>query len=682
MNFLSPLYAAAALAIAVPILLHLVRRQPRNKLEFSSLLFLSETPPRMTRNSRIENWFLLLLRSLLLLMIAFAFARPYWSESVNTAAGSASGKRKCILIDQSASMQREGVWQRAIQQAREVIQSALPTDTIAVYGFDSQLHSTLPLSQARSLPIGKRSSSALSAIDSLTPSWSQSDLGTAIVTCLDSLQVDSADNEETNSGSAEIIVISDLTVGCDVRALEQAEWPEDVAVQLLRAVPSKPGNASFVLLDPTEPTKESGEYRVRISNARDSTAESFQLRWMDQEGNSIEATSVACTVPRGSYRIVKCSPPPEATSGIELVGDDCPFDNRRFLVIDPPSPSMIGIVEEEGLPAEESLAYFLERIPLDTAYRKVQIQRYKPGSDWLSEQTKSPAWILLSHAATLRDADQCRSVLQAGGYVTLVMDRPANIPHREGGTVGEQFQKLTSRCAEVEVGQVSERKVREFEFLQRLEFGHPILAPLANSQFNDFSKVRIWRHRMIDGFELSDWRVLAWFSENHPAIMQCDAQKGKFSVMTFGWQPVESQLALSSKFVPLIAGFYAQAEPVSGASNEWIAGTDRAPKPGIYIESSDSREPRRVAANIDPRESSTDPLDPSELTRYGVPLVSDQPSEQIANQRERVLVAAELEARQAWWWWLVSACLMAVGLESLLCWSRSATAPSLSLAKE
>ncbi len=682
MNFLSPLYAAAALAIAVPILLHLVRRQPKNRLAFSSLLFLSETPPRLTRNSRIENWFLLLLRSLLLLMIAFAFARPYWSEAVNTTASSAAGKRKCILIDQSASMQRDGVWKNAIGQAREVIQSALPTDTIAVYGFDSQLHSVLPLSQARSLPIGKRSSSALSAIDSLNPSWSQSDLGTAIVTCLDALQVDSADNEETHSGPAEIIIISDLTIGCDVRALEQGEWPEDTSVQLIRAVPSKPGNASFVLLDPTDPTNESGEYRVRVSNARDSVAESFQLRWLNKDGNGIQETSVECTVPRGSYRIVKCSPPPEAASGIELIGDDCPFDNRRFLVMDPPSPSIIGIVEEDGLPPEESLAYFLERIPLDTAYRKVQLQRYKPGSDWLSEQSKSPAWIILSHAATLRDADQCRSVLQAGGYVTLVMDRPANSPHRDGGTLGNQLQKLTSWCTEVEIGAVSERKVREFDFLQRLEFGHPILAPLANSQFNDFSKVRFWRHRMIEGWELSDWRVLAWFSENHPAILERDAQKGKFSVMTFGWQPVESQLALSSKFVPLIAGFYAQAQPDTGARREWIAGSDRAPKPGIYSDPQDSDESRKVAANIELRESLTDPLDPSELTRYGVPLASDQPSEQIASQRERVFVAAELEARQAWWWWLVSACLIAVGLESLLCWSRSATAPSLSLAKE
>ncbi|MFN9851219.1 MAG: BatA domain-containing protein, partial [Planctomycetota bacterium] len=95
MSFLTPLYALAALAVAVPILLHLVRREPKNRLEFSSLLFLPESPPRLTRNSRIEHWLLLLLRSLVLLMIAFAFARPYWNQTVDTPSGSAAGKRKC-----------------------------------------------------------------------------------------------------------------------------------------------------------------------------------------------------------------------------------------------------------------------------------------------------------------------------------------------------------------------------------------------------------------------------------------------------------------------------------------------------------------------------------------------------------------------------------------------------------
>ena len=59
MSFLAPLYALGLLTIAAPILLHLIRRQPRDRVAFSSLLFLKQTPPRLTRRSRINHWFLL-----------------------------------------------------------------------------------------------------------------------------------------------------------------------------------------------------------------------------------------------------------------------------------------------------------------------------------------------------------------------------------------------------------------------------------------------------------------------------------------------------------------------------------------------------------------------------------------------------------------------------------------------
>jgi hypothetical protein len=675
MNFLTPLYALAALAVAIPILLHLVRRQPKNRLEFSSLLFLPESPPRLTRNSRIEHWLLLMLRSLVLLMIAFAFARPYLNQAASTSSGSAVGKRKCIVIDQSASMRREGVWQHAIEQAREVIQSSLPTDTIAIYGYDARWHPILPLSQASGLPVSKRFSSALAAIDSVSPTYSQSNLGAALTACLDALQVDRADNDDA-AGPAEIIVLSDLTTGCDFQALAEYQWPEDVSLRLLRANPKKPGNASLVLLDPSDAT---GEYRVRVSNARDSVSESFRIRWLDEQSRGINDTSVECTVPRGSHRIVKLAPPPKSTIGIELEGDDCPFDNRRFVRLDAPSTATVCVVEDEGVAPEESLAYFLERLPLDTPNRTAVIRRCRPGSDWWTDQRQAPAWVVLSHAATISDADQARLVLQAGGHVTLVFDSPANTPHRDGGTLGDAFPKLTNRCAEVEIGAISEAKVREFDFWQRLDFGHPILAPLANSQFNDFSKVRFWRHRKFDGLDLAGWRVVAWFGENQPAWMERTVGSGHVQIMTAGWQPVESQLALSSKFVPLIAGIFAQAEPESRSPEEWIAGSERAPKPGIYSTEADDATSPRVAANLDVRESLTEPLDPSELARFGVRLETDQPPERVASERQRVLVAAELEARQSWWWWLVTACLLAVGLESLLCGSRP-TISSLKLA--
>ena len=45
MSLLAPLYFLGALAIGLPILFHLIRRQPKGEVEFSSLMFLRPSPP-------------------------------------------------------------------------------------------------------------------------------------------------------------------------------------------------------------------------------------------------------------------------------------------------------------------------------------------------------------------------------------------------------------------------------------------------------------------------------------------------------------------------------------------------------------------------------------------------------------------------------------------------------------
>ena len=76
MTFLAPLFLLGALAVALPILFHLIRRTPTVQRRFSSLMFLSPSPPQLSRRSRLDKILLLLLRCLIIGLIAFAFARP------------------------------------------------------------------------------------------------------------------------------------------------------------------------------------------------------------------------------------------------------------------------------------------------------------------------------------------------------------------------------------------------------------------------------------------------------------------------------------------------------------------------------------------------------------------------------------------------------------------------------
>ena len=77
MGLLTPLYLAGLAALSLPVLLHLIRRTPRGRQAFSSLMFLSPSPPRLTRRSRLDHLLLLVLRLTALALLAFAFARPF-----------------------------------------------------------------------------------------------------------------------------------------------------------------------------------------------------------------------------------------------------------------------------------------------------------------------------------------------------------------------------------------------------------------------------------------------------------------------------------------------------------------------------------------------------------------------------------------------------------------------------
>src|SRR5262245_2023738 len=113
MSFLTPLYALGVLAVAAPIVFHLIRRSPRGETPFSSLMFLTPSPPRLTRRSRLDHLLLLCLRALALGLLALAFARPFLRQVIHLDLGNVERRRVAVLVDTSASMRRGDLWPRA-----------------------------------------------------------------------------------------------------------------------------------------------------------------------------------------------------------------------------------------------------------------------------------------------------------------------------------------------------------------------------------------------------------------------------------------------------------------------------------------------------------------------------------------------------------------------------------------
>jgi len=79
MTFLAPLYLLLAAAAAVPLLLHLMRRNIATRVDFPAARYLQRAEQEHSRSLRLRNLLLMLLRVLLVLALAVAAARPFLS---------------------------------------------------------------------------------------------------------------------------------------------------------------------------------------------------------------------------------------------------------------------------------------------------------------------------------------------------------------------------------------------------------------------------------------------------------------------------------------------------------------------------------------------------------------------------------------------------------------------------
>jgi hypothetical protein len=105
MNFLNPLFLIGSVLLAVPVLIHLVRRERSEVVQFSSLMFLLKIPKRMIRQQMLKNLLLMLLRLLLIALIVGVFARPYMVQSASSDGPQVGGGRGLVmLLDTSYSM--------------------------------------------------------------------------------------------------------------------------------------------------------------------------------------------------------------------------------------------------------------------------------------------------------------------------------------------------------------------------------------------------------------------------------------------------------------------------------------------------------------------------------------------------------------------------------------------------
>jgi hypothetical protein len=137
MGFLAPAFLFGALAVGLPIYLHLLRRNTSNPQPFSSLMLFEPRQQSTARRRRLRYWLLLSLRLALLLLLVLAFAEPYIKEMLP---GGKANKLLLVAVDNSFSMRAGTRLQDAKRDASAVLAGLRQGDRAQVLSISSQAH--------------------------------------------------------------------------------------------------------------------------------------------------------------------------------------------------------------------------------------------------------------------------------------------------------------------------------------------------------------------------------------------------------------------------------------------------------------------------------------------------------------------------------------------------------------
>ena len=677
-SMLFPWFLAGAFAIALPIALHFLRRSPRGRTEFSSLMFVPTSPPTLTSRNRLDDWLLLLLRALALLLLAIAFARPFFRSSDTLDQVAASNRRVAVLVDRSASMRRGDLWQRAVEEAERAATQASAEADVAVYVYDDAVKVVVPFAetggpQAAATHIRGVKQQLLE----VGPTWGATDVSAALSSVADTMLA-WQDRQRTQT-ALQIILISDMQEGSQQERLQAYEWPLQIPVDVRPIVPDVTANAGIQLLSSDNDLNPSPEQRVRVSNERESTREQFQLRWWS--GTKPVGEPLAIYVPPGESRVVQISKPaPEmSVDRLAIAGDDCEFDNNQFVI---PSEQRNVTVLYSGagdLQDTKQMPYFLNLAMIDSQRRRLRMQLQPAAEQGPLAIDNETGLVVVSRALSADQIKQLHAYTADGGTVLFVIP-DVRVAETLGALLEDPGVKL-------------EEAAGDYAMLGQIDFEHALFTSFLGARYNDFTKIRFQRHRKFLASTTGNADVIARFDTGDPAVLVQRRGPGQVVILASGWHPADSQLALSSKFVPFLEGLLDNAGNASQTPVNWqihdaipvdgfsvvetpageeitldsgVTHFDATFVPGIY-QARLSDQTRHWSVNLAPSESRTAPIDRSALEQHGVQL-GVTASREAELQRARQLRRTELESNQKVWRWAI---VVAFGLLIVETWLAS-----------
>ena len=671
MSFLAPAFFLGLLALAVPVLIHLIQRERRKVVPFPSLMFLQRIPYQSVRRRRIRNWLLLLMRVAALALIVLAFARPFFGRGPLAAATAAGAREVVIALDRSASMGYGDEWPKAQAAARQAIARLGGDDraTLVLFAGNAEENVRATSDRAR----------LTAAVDAATVGAGATRFGPALKLAQSVLARSPLERRET-------ILISDFQKTGWTGA-EDVHFPEGTTLTPVSVAPPATANLSVPSVSFAR-ASFSGKERITVTAAitnRGADPVNNLPVTLDVDGEQPQtvpasvAPHASASVAFGPFTLANTNVRGTVRAGT----DPLPADNAFRFVLTPSRPVSV-LVVDDGVRASASV-YLAKALSIGTtpAFQ----------AEIVPVARVTPAALTARAVVVLNDVPfpgggfgaALGTFVERGGGLLAVLGEHSTWPDADApllaGRLGGSIDPAPGTSASIGF----------------VDYSHPALELFKAPRSGGFSGAHVFRYRGLVPAPTD--RVLARFDDGGVAAAERRIGLGHAIAWSTTLDDSWNDLPLQTAFLPLVhqltrylaryeepAAWYTvgqavdlaghlppgRAEPIVLTPSGRRVAIGQAEGPG-FIELSEqgfyelrassggSGRPFTAAANLDPAESDLSVVDPQELAAAVTGHAAAEAAALVQPPTRE-----EAEHRQAIWWYLLVAAALLLAAETVV----------------
>ena len=517
MGFLTPWFLAGALAVGLPVWLHLLRQHKTTPLPFSSLMFFEKRTQSSIKHRRLKYLLLFALRVALLLLLALAFANPF----INTSGAAAAGGKKLVVlaVDNSYSMRQGGRLDRAKQAAVQALSAVRGEDRGLALAFGSAVH--LMNEATNDIPTLR---GAIQAIQPTDSRGSYAELARSLRSIAQSAHM-----------PVEAHLFSDM---------QKSSWPSNFAdarlgdgTKLVFHPQAERRLANFAVETVNAPKRIYDPKKVRIQATLAGYGTAKASKRVSLVLNGKEIASKPVDVPAGgraSVEFLTLDAPFGMNRGEIRIepADDFPSDDRMYFSIERADPRHILFVHEErnqrsvlyyqtALNASNEAAFVLEPVTVE------QVANVSPSKY---------AIVVLSDVASLPGQFEgaLQKYVRSGGAVLIALGRMSAVHNRV-----PVFDEAISDT------HYATREGERFQSASYVDPAHP-----AVRRSHQWGSVKFYQTIRVDPGKS---KVVARLSDDTPLLLDKQIGEGRVLVFASTLDNISNDFPRHPSFVPFVA---------------------------------------------------------------------------------------------------------------------------------